>query len=407
MKKAIVLPAHVAGLGVIRSLGKMDVPVVAMHYEEREMGYVSKHVVQSIHVPHPVSQEADFIGCLIEHGHVCENGILIPTDDSTVSAISRNKEILEQYYIVAVPEWEIVRKIIIKKHTYEVAKSIGIPHPKTFVPRAVTEIAKIGEQLDFPCLVKPCEVHKFFDVFGRKMFRVENQDQLRIRFSQAHELGLEVMIQEMIPGDDRNGINYNSYFIGDKPVAEFTARKVRLDPPRFGSPRVLVSQKIPEIIETGRELLKALRFYGFSCTEFKKDERDGLYKLMEVNGRHNLTTTLAVACGINFPWIMYQHLWQNRVIIADDFKTNVYWIDITKDALHSVFSRDQERFSIHDYIKPYISPKVFGVFSFGDPRPIIKRLSYMLIRGLRVVMKKIRFGRTKLNTVSRRTRLAK
>jgi len=63
---------------------------------------------------------------------------------------------------------------------------------------------------------------------------------------------------------------------------------------------VIVSQKIPEIIEPGRKLLAALNYEGFSCVEFKKDQRDQVYKLMEINARPNLSGALAVRAGINF-----------------------------------------------------------------------------------------------------------
>ena len=54
------------------------------------------------------------------------------------------------------------------------------------------------------------------------MFEVENEEQLYTSFNRASDAGLEVMIQELIPGDDTCGVNYNSYFWNGSPVAEFT-----------------------------------------------------------------------------------------------------------------------------------------------------------------------------------------
>jgi predicted ATP-grasp superfamily ATP-dependent carboligase len=125
-------------------------------------------------------------------------------------------------------------------------------------------------------------------------------------YQQAAQSGLEVVLQEFIPGDDSLGVNYNSYFWDGEAIIEFTAEKLRNAPPRFGSPRVIMSKDMPEVIAPGRKILQAMGFHGFSCTEFKKDPRDDVYKLMEVNGRHNLSSQLAVSCGINFPWVHYK-----------------------------------------------------------------------------------------------------
>ena len=52
---------------------------------------------------------------------------------------------------------------------------------------------------------------------------------------------------------------------------------------------MVLSEHVPEVIEPGRKILQAMGFYGYACTEFKRDPRDGSHKLMEVNGRHNLS----------------------------------------------------------------------------------------------------------------------
>jgi len=136
------------------------------------------------------------------------------------------------------------------------------------------------------------------------------------------------------------------------------------------------------VIEPGRKILKAMGFYGYACTEFKKDTRDGVYKLMEVNGRHNLSTLLAVRCGINFPWLEYQHLVENEQPTAQDFKTGIYWIDITSDVGYSLGYLKQERYSLRQYLRPYFNQHVFAIFDLKDIRPFIRRCLFLLKQGL-------------------------
>jgi predicted ATP-grasp superfamily ATP-dependent carboligase len=210
------------------------------------------------------------------------------------------------------------------------------------------------------------------------MFRAENEGDLIARYSQIEPLGFKVMIQELIPGDDAQGVNYNSYFVNGVPIAEFTAQKVRLEPPFLGSPRVLFSKLIPEIMDNGRLLLQKLNYSGFSCMEFKKDQRDGVYKLMEVNCRNNLSGLLAFTCGINFPWLQYRHLMYGEVNRAASFKENIYWIDLDKDLLRFFISHKEEGYSLKEYLRPYCKEKVFAISSFNDPLPYVMRVTYLL-----------------------------
>jgi len=56
------------------------------------------------------------------------------------------------------------------------------------------------------------------------------------------------------------------------------------------------------------DLLAAFGFRGVSQVEFKRDPRDGRYKLMEINARLWQWHGLAAACGVDVPRIAYADL---------------------------------------------------------------------------------------------------
>ena len=109
------------------------------------------------------------------------------------------------------------------------------------------------------------------------------------------------MLCEFIPGDDTCGVNYNSYCDDGRPGNEFTAQKLRLKPRLIGFPTAIVGRWLPEVAAAGRRVMAALSYSGFSGTEFKRDPRDGIYKLMEVNARPNFSGWLAVNSGGTSP----------------------------------------------------------------------------------------------------------
>ncbi len=373
MKPAIVIGTHTMGLGVIRALGRMGVPIVALYYNEDDMGYVSRFVNKKMHIAHPEAQEPRFIQQLCDLARDYPDSPLFPVSDESLKIVSKNKAVLSRYFKVACAEWEIIKLLIEKDHTYALAASVGVPIPRTSTPASVEEVVEFSRGLDYPCLVKPVESHRYFAMFHRKMFKVFNFDELMSAYREAADAGLAVMLQELIPGDDSCGVNYNSYFWGGQPLLEFTAQKVRSAPPELGSPCVAYSQHIPEVLEYGRKVLQVMGFYGYSCSEFKRDPRDGVYKLMEVNGRHNLSTLLAVNSGINFPWLHYRHLTEGLVPPPTDFRDGLYWVDMERDLAFVPRRVFKKKEGLGQIFSPYLRPHVSAVFDFADPLPFFKR----------------------------------
>jgi len=360
------------GLAVARGLGLQGVPVVVLAYGPVSVAS-SKYVQAKIDIPSPKEAEA-FVEKLLEIGRDYEGSLLVTGQDDAVVTISRNKEALSSCFVVASPEWEIAKRFIDKSYTYALADEIGVPAPKTLSPTHADEVSDYGKVVQYPCLIKPRQVHLFQKLFRAKMFLVDDFDELMTKYQEVSQANIEVMIQEFIPGEDVDVVNYNSYIAAGLDPVVFTAAHIRNAPPQLGSPRVVMSQDIPEIKEPGRKLLEAMGFNGFSCTEFKKDSRDGVFKLMEVNGRHNRSAMLAIRCGINFPWIEYAHLMLGESPRPSGFEEGVYWMDTILDIKSSLRYRREERYSLAQYVEPYLKPHVDNFFNFRDLGPIARRI---------------------------------
>ncbi len=383
-RPAIVLGTHTMGLGVIRALSRMGVPVIGVYYDRKDMGYASRYLREKLEAPHPEREEERFLDLLMCLGRRYPGSVLFPVSDETLKMVSRYKPVLEQDFIVACPDWTITRKLIEKRFTYALADQIGVPAPKTLLPDSLEAVEEYSQEASYPCLVKPVESHVYFARFHTKMVKAYTPDDLIAAYRQAAGAGLSVVLQELIPGGDTLGVNYNSYFWEGQPLAEFTAQKVRSAPPELGSPCVARSERIPEVMEAGRAILKAMNFYGYSCTEFKLDPRDGVYKLMEVNGRHNLSTQLAVSCGLNFPWLHYRHLTEGILPESAGFRTGLNWIDGTRDIAYLPRYLGKER-SLSKFLKPYFQPHVFAVLDWKDPLPILKRWVDLGLKGFQAL----------------------
>jgi predicted ATP-grasp superfamily ATP-dependent carboligase len=291
--------------------------------------------------------------------------------------------VLASSFIVACSDWNVAQQFIDKALTYDIAEKAGIPIPKTISPRSLTEAKECEEQIVYPCLVKPRQSHLFYEHFKKKSFVAANSEEMIAAFKRASEVGLEVSLQEIIPGSDSLVVNFNCYAIEGVTVAEFTAEHTRNGPPFFGSPRVALSKVIPEVFEPGRRLMKAMNYDGYACTEFKQDPRDGAYKLMEVNGRHNLSTLLAVGCGLNFPYIEYRHRVYGDIPSASNFRHGIYWTDFFRDVGFSVRHRRSEGYTLRQYIDPYLKHHIDAIIDLKDPLPLLGRLQGLALEWAR------------------------
>ncbi len=386
---AIVLGCHKIGLGIIRALGQRGVPVIGAYYNELDMGYVSKYITEKIKIPNPNINEISFINELKGISKKYKGAILFASDDTTLLAVSKNKIVLADLFRIEAPDWETTNKLIDKQFTYALAHKIGVLAPRTFLPINFEEANQLVIQLGFPCLLKPTVGHLFFNTFKKKMLFINNLIELADAYKKIGNFNVQMMLQEFIPGDDTHGVNYNSLFVNGKPLVEFTSEKVRLTPPRTGFPRVIISKFIDNVIEPGRKMLSALNYDGFSCMEFKKDSRSGNYVFMEINGRQNLSTPLAVKCGLNFPYITYRKLIDGSLPkIISEYKKGVYWIDTGKDIVESIRSFKKEHFNPMDYLRPYLNPNVQTISDFKDLRPLLKRFSDGIIQLPKILINK-------------------
>lgn len=377
MRPVIILSAKTQGLGVVRALGRQGVPLVVVHYDPRDMAHRSRYVTKRLASSDPVQDEAGFVAQILQLAGKWQGAVLMPTSDETLVVAARHKEELSKHFLVACPDYATVCQVIDKQQTSRLAITAGVTAPRTLMPQSLANVRDFCDEVVFPCLLKPAQSHLFFSRFGVKMFVAENSAQLLDNYRCAAAANLKVMIQEYVPGGDGDVANYNCYAVGGNVLTEFTANHIRKSPPWFGSPRVVRSRQIDALPAPGRRLMQTLNYTGYACTEFKRDRRDGQYKLMEINGRHNLSTLLAVRCGINFPLLEYRHHAYGDLPGAQSFQSGVYWIDLSRDIAYSLKLLREEHYTLRKYLRPYLQPHVWAICNWRDPLPFVQRIGHL------------------------------
>jgi D-aspartate ligase len=299
---ALVLDvAWVNGLAAIRSLGRAGIPVLAVDHRPSALGFRSRYA-RAVPSPDPVVDPEAFVETVARQ----QPGVLLPTHDPPLNAVARHRERLEGF-LFPFPGWDVLRRIQDKRAQLEIAAEAGVEVPATRHPQSATDARQAADELGYPVLVKPAEPVGFKRRFGRQAFRVETATEVDRAYADAEEFA--PMVQELVPGGDEELYTLGSYLSEDgEPLGLFSGRKLLQVPPLVGTCRIGESVWVQEVVDAGLRLLRALRFHGISQVEFKRDPRDGRFKLMEVNPRLWQWHGLAAACGVDLPLIAYQDL---------------------------------------------------------------------------------------------------
>jgi len=368
---AIILHVGGTGLGVIRSLGKKGIPIIGLD-PKRDVGSFSKYC-RYIKCPDPESNEKEFIDFLIRLKYNIKNQcVIFPTTDIDVKVISKNKEKLQDFFIIPLPDFSIVERLVDKEKFYAYIDMLHFPCPKTFSYRDISQFDSFADTLRFPCILKPSNSTIFGRDFGVKLFKAESKNSLleliRISTSRGHD----ILIQELIPGDDSKLFGFCSYCNREhKPIAFFMYKKLRGFPQGFGLCTLIESVWIPEILEIGIKFLKKIKYIGISEIEFKLDFRDNTYKIIEVNARTWWENILAERCGVDLSYICYCDSILKPISYDFSPELGVKWIYIIDDlrALASGLARGN--ISIISYIKSIRGKKIYAIISIDDPLPTV------------------------------------
>jgi D-aspartate ligase len=380
---AIVVGGDFQGLGIVRSLGRRGIPVQVVD-DESSIARFSRYTSGSIRVP-DLRDEERTVATLLDLGERAglRSWVLYPTREETVVAIARNRERLAQVFRVPTPGWETIRFAWDKRNTYRLAEELGIPTPRTWY---VTDEAGVeGIDGDPPFAVKPAIKEHFIYATKAKAWRADSREELAVLVERAAELvgSAEVMVQELVPGNGDCQLAYCAFFKEGEAIGSMVARRRRQHPPEFGRASTYVETvELPELEEPSLRFLRAIDYYGLVEVEYKRDPRDGAYKLLDVNARTWGYHTLGQRAGVDFPYLLFA---DQVELPLEPCRTEagIRWIRLVTDLPTALLEIARGRLGWRSYLRSLRRTNVESVFSRDDPWPGLAELAllpYLFVR---------------------------
>ena len=185
-----------------------------------------------------------------------------------------------------------------------------IPHPRTYTIASPEDIDTIpfGE-LD-RVFIKPANSQRFSQIVGAKGIWAHSKQELVDIWRRLDGQGFKLMAQEYVPGTSADHYFIDGFRDRNGVLAGLLARRrIRIFPPDFGNSSYCYSIPLDEIsgaVESLTQLLTKLDYRGIFSAEFKRDARNGVLRILEVNTRAWWYVEFAALCGVNVCKMAYQ-----------------------------------------------------------------------------------------------------
>ncbi len=365
-------------LSVARSLGRRGVPVFWL----TDAPDVHSRYARRLRVP-PVAglQESWLAWLLGPQSEPLHGAVLLTCSDAGLELLIDHRDELQERFVLDVSDVAVQRRLLDKLSTYEAAAEAGVPTPRFWRAGSLEDVAARRDEYVYPLVVKPLYSHRFQRAFGVKFFRATSYDDLRAACTRAHGEGLDVVLLEEIPGPDDRLCSYYTYVDEDGEfLADFTKRVIRRYPENQGLACYHVTHWDPEVRDLGRRLFRHAGLRGIGNVEFKRDERDGLLKVIECNCRFTVGNPLLAASGYDLALFVYNRL---AGIAQPQLKGRTY-----EEGLHLWFPRqdvqafldlrEKGRLSLAGWLLSLAHRQVFPYFSWDDPAPFLIETSRLL-----------------------------
>lgn len=248
-----------------------------------------------------------------------------------------------------------------------------IPHPRTFAIADRGDIAAVPVDSLDRVFLKPVDSQRFHREFNSKGIWVTGRRQFEDAWSRLDAQGFKLVAQEYVPGSAADHYFVDGFRDRHGAFAGlFCRRRLRIHPPDFGNSSYCSSippGEVSEAVASLDALLAQLHYRGIFSAEFKRDARNGQFKLLEVNTRAWWYVEFAARCGVNvcrMAWEDANDLPVTRAV--DGYRIGAGCVNLHGDIQSVLSGRKADGIPVTRALGQW-SRAHFHVFRLRDPWP--------------------------------------
>ena len=280
---------HHGGLGVVRSLGRLGIPVYGVYRERLMPAAVSSYLSGRFIWRGEVEDEGRFLDGMAMIGErLGRPAVLVPTDDLGAIMVSQHVATLSRWFRFPDPPTGLAPLVASKKGLYELCSKLGIPCPQVSYPSSRHDLEEFAAKAAFPVVAKAIEPWLVPAGAGLKSTSIIHSPEDLLDFYRRLEGNSagNLLLQEYIPPDRAQDWFFHGYCDARSScLVSFTGVKLRSYPPYAGATSLGRCQDNDTLRGHAEQLLERIGYRGIMDLDYRLDLRDGEYKLLDFNPR--------------------------------------------------------------------------------------------------------------------------
>jgi predicted ATP-grasp superfamily ATP-dependent carboligase len=198
-----------------------------------------------------------------------------------------------------------------------------------------------------------------------------------------HESCDDLLIQEIIEGDDDQHYSYCAYRTPDRgELLSICINKIRINPIHGGSGTFLHAVDNPELESLGSEALEKLSYVGVGSVCFKRDAVSGRPLIHEINGRLPNWHSIFQLCDMDLPYVMYRDIIGEPVAVPLQFRKEGSWVCLDRDLSAFVEYRRCGELGLWQWLASYRGRTTCAEFAWDDLKPFGYFARQLLAKGM-------------------------
>jgi predicted ATP-grasp superfamily ATP-dependent carboligase len=383
--KAGYYPVHHGSAGIIRTLGRLKVPVYAVVEDDFTPAAMSRFLSGKFVWNTEALDRDALVEGLVRIAQKIGRAVLIPTDDIAAAFMAEEGDALRELYAFPRAPRKLAGELANKRRLYQICRQYSIPCPAAVFPASIAEVQAFVERAAFPVVMKAAESQR--TPAGLRSTSIARSPGELIALYEQAPAGANLILQEYIPESCSEDWIYHGYTNPESGcMLGFTGRKLRSYPPFAGPTSLGVSARNETLRRQSEALLNAIGYAGIMDLDYRFDRRDGQYKLLDFNPRIGANFRMfESAAGIDVVRAMHLDM-SGRPVPHDPAVDGKVFVVESYDPFAAIGYIRRGAITLGDWWRSMKGPKELAWLSFDDPLPFPVMCGRLLGRSLKRII---------------------
>lgn len=312
-------------LATVRSLGRAGLDVHAAPFGFRSPALRSRYISRVHWLPYYIGGGEEWLESI--SALLASEGfdLVIPCDERTLIPLHLHAGQLSQLSPLAIPGAPAIETFFDKNLTRELALSLGISVSSGRLIEPHDTAASLIAEAGLPLAVKPAQSYTAERLYSRNQVVIAS-DRQALEEALLASRHARYLFEAIFEG---RGVGVSVLASKGRVLQAFEHWRVR---ELAGSSYYRVSAApSPALTDAVAKMIRAVDFTGIAMFEFRLNETNGTWVLLEVNARPWGSLPLPVALGVDFPYRWYQLLVEGLETPPIAYRLGVYGRNLLPD----------------------------------------------------------------------------